>query len=141
MNEHELFSDAWMKALMEEWNGAPEVSDALAKIDFDAVITCGFKNEDNPRGIFVVEKGVCVRAGAWTENDPDPSWDMRADIKHWKGWVAKGIGMAGLGTAYMTGKLKFLVGDYGAMIKNPAMATPFVKSFGLMQNIGCSENA
>jgi hypothetical protein len=43
--------------------------------------------------------------------------------------------MVGLGTAYTFGKLKFLVGDYGAMIKNPAMAGPFIKSFGLMAKI------
>jgi len=49
--------------------------------------------------------------------------------------VENGLGMAGMGMAYTMGKLKFRTGDYGAMIKNPKMAGPFVKSFGLMQKI------
>ena len=130
----ELFSDEWMKQLMDAWNGDPEVKDKLAEIGFNSVISCGFKDEDKPRGVFVVENGVCVRAGDWNGEDPD--WDMRADRKDWMKWVEKGIGMMGLGTAFATGKLKFLKGDYKAMMKDPRMAGPFVKSFGLMQKIG-----
>jgi putative sterol carrier protein len=88
-----------------------------------------------------VENGKCVRAGAWTETDPPASWDMRADLKDWLKWVEKGIGMAGMGMAFTTGKLKFKVGDFKAMIKDPRMANPFVKSFGLMQQIGADELA
>ena len=47
-----------------------------------------------------------------------------------------GLGMAGMGTAFAMGKLKFKHGDFKAMIKDPRMASPFVKSFGLMQKIG-----
>lgn len=39
----------------------------------------------------------------------------------------------------MTGKLKFKEGDYKAMLKDPRMANPFVKSFGLMQQIPTDE--
>ena len=130
----ELFSDEWMKQLKDAWNADPEVKDKLAEIGFNSVITCGFKDEDKPRGVFVVENGECVRAG--TYNGEDPDWDMRADRKDWMKWVEKGIGMAGLGMAFTTGKLKFLKGDFKAMIKDPRMAGPFVKSFGLMQQIG-----
>jgi putative sterol carrier protein len=132
----ELFSDAWMKELMEAWNGDPEVSNKLAEIGFNSVICCGFKDEENPRGVFVVENGNCVRAGDWNGEAAD--WDMRADIKDWMKWVENGIGMAGMASAYMFGKLKFKHGDYTAMIKDPRMAGPFVKSFGLMQKIGVS---
>jgi putative sterol carrier protein len=132
-----LFSDAWMKQLMDAWNNEPEVKDKLAEIGFNSVITSGFKDEDNPRGVFVVENGVCVRAGDWNGENPD--WDMRADMKDWLKWVEKGIGMMGLGTAFATGKLKFKHGDYKAMMKDPRMAGPFVKSFGLMQKIGADE--
>jgi putative sterol carrier protein len=132
-----IFSDAWMKELMNAWNNEPEVKDKLAEIGFNSVITCGFKDEENPRGVFVVENGVCVRAGDWNGEKPD--WDMRADMKDWLKWVEKGIGMMGLGTAYATGKLKFKHGDYKAMIKDPRMAGPFVRSFGLMQQIGADE--
>ena len=115
--------------------------DKLAEIGFDSVIYCGFKDEENPRGIFVVENGECVRAGSWSDGDPQPNWDMRADLKDWLKWVEKGIGMTGMGIAFATGKLKFKVGDYMSMIKDPRMANPFVKSFGLMQLIGADELA
>jgi putative sterol carrier protein len=130
----ELFSDAWMKELMGAWNGEPEVKDKLAEIGFSSVITCGFKGEDQPRGVFVVENGECVSAGSY--NGETPNWDMRADRKDWMKWVEKGLGMTGMGMAFTTGKLKFLSGDFKAMIKDPRMAGPFVKSFGLMQKIG-----
>lgn len=129
----ELFSADWMNELKDQWNKDPEVSAKLADIDFNSVITCGFKDEDKPRGVFVVEKGMCIRAGSYVDEKPD--WDMRADRKDWMKWVEKGIGLTGMGLAYTTGKLKFKTGDYGAMIKNPKMAGPFVKSFGLMQKI------
>jgi putative sterol carrier protein len=130
----ELFSDAWMKQLKDAWNAEPEVKDALAAIGFNSVITCGFKGEDTPRGVFVVEQGECVRAGDFGGEAMD--WDMRADKKDWMKWVENGLGMAGMGMAFTTGKLKFLKGDFKAMIKDPRMAGPFVKSFGLMKKIG-----
>ena len=132
----ELFSADWMNELKDEWNNEPEVSAKLGEIGFDSVITCGYKDEENPRGVFIVEKGVCVSAGDYNGETPD--WDMRANQKDWLKWVNKGIGMAGLGMAYASGKLKFKSGDYGAMMKNPKMAGPFVKSFGLMKNIDTS---
>jgi putative sterol carrier protein len=130
----ELFSDEWMNQLKDAWNAEPEVKDKLADIGFNSVITCGFKDEDKPRGVFVVENGECVRAGDFGGEDAD--WDMRASRADWMKWVEKGIGMAGMGTAFAMGKLKFLKGDFKAMIKDPRMAGPFVKSFGLMQKIG-----
>lgn len=132
-----LFSEAWMKELQSQWNGDPEVKDKLAAIGFNAVITCGYKGEDKPLGVFIVENGECTSAGAY--NDENPDWDMRADSKSWMKWVKKPMGMAGLGMAYASGKLKFNKGDYGAMMKNPKMAGPFVKSFALMANIETTE--
>ena len=130
----ELFSDEWMKGLMAEWNADPDVKDKLAAIGFNSVICCGFKGDDQPRGVFVVENGECVRAGDYNGETPD--WDMRAHEKDWMKWMEKGIGMAGLGMAFTTGKLKFLVGDYKGMLKDPRMAGPFVKSFSLMGKVG-----
>lgn len=130
----ELFSDAWMNELKDAWNAEPEVKDALAAIGFNSTITCGFKDEEKPRGVFVVENGECVRAGDFGDEAPD--WDMRADKKDWMKWVEKGLGMAGMGMAFTTGKLKFKAGDFKSMIKDPRMAGPFVKSFALMQKIG-----
>ena len=129
----ELFSADWMNELKDNWNDDPEVKDKLAEIGFSSVITCGIKGDDKPLGVFIVENGECTRAGAYDGETPD--WDMRADRKNWMKWVKKPFGMAGMGMAYATGKLKFVRGDYGAMIKNPKMAGPFVKSFSLMANI------
>ena len=130
----ELFSAEWMNQLKDAWNAEPEVRDKLAEIGFNSVITCGFKDEDRPRGVFVVENGECVRAGDYGDEAPD--WDMRASRKDWMKWVENGIGMAGMGTAFAMGKLKFIHGDFKSMIKDPRMAGPFVKSFGLMNKIG-----
>lgn len=129
----ELFSAEWMNGLKDAWNADPEVSGKLAEIGFNSVITCGFKGEDKPRGVFVVENGICVRAGDY--DGTPPGWDMRADRANWMKWCSDGIGMAGLGTAFAMGKLKFLTGDFKAMIKDPRMAGPFVKSFGLMASL------
>ncbi len=129
----ELFTEDWMKALKDEWNNEPEVKDALAEIGFNSVIGCGFKGESAPLGIFTVVNGECISAGDYNGEKLD--WDMRADRKNWMKWVSKGIGMAGLGMAYASGKLKLVEGDYGAIMKNPKMAGPFIKSFGLMKNI------
>jgi len=40
--------------------------------------------------------------------------------------------------AYASGKMKFVTGDYGSMMKNPKMAGPFIKCFGLMKAIETS---
>jgi putative sterol carrier protein len=130
----EIFTAEWMNLLKDAWNADPEVKDKLAEIGFNSVITCGFKGEDKPRGVFVVENGECVRAGDYAGEAMD--WDMRASRDDWMKWVEKGIGMAGMGTAFAMGKLKFLKGDFKGMIKDPRMAGPFVKSFGLMKQIG-----
>lgn len=60
------------------------------------------------------------------------NWDMRASQGDWEKWLKKPPGMMGLGIAYTSRKLQFAVGDYGAMVKDPRMAGPFVKSFAAM---------
>ena len=126
----DMFSDEWMKSFAEQWNGEPELSDALAQIGFNSTIGYGFAGEDAPTGVIVVENGKATSAGAY--NGEALNWDLRASADSWEKWVAKGIGMMGLGTAYATGKLKFAIGDYTAMIKDPRMAAPFIKSFSVM---------
>ncbi len=126
----DLFSDEWMKNFMNQWNSEPELADALAKINFDSVIGYGFDGEDKPRGVLTVENGKAVSAG--TYNGETLNWDLRASFDHWNKWLAKPPGMMGLGMAYTSRKLKFNVGDYGAMVKDPRMAGPFIKSFAVM---------
>lgn len=128
----ELFSEEWMKSYMEEWNKESELSDALARISFNSNIAYGFIEDDKPRGILIIKNGKASEAGLY--NGEELNWDLRASKENWEKFT-KGMGMAGLGMAYMGGKLKFKVGDYTAMIKDPRMASPFVKSFTVMGRV------
>jgi len=129
----ELFNDAWMGKYKEIWNSTGDVSDALAKIDFDSIIGWGIAGEKFPRGVLIVKSGKAVRAGVY--NGELLNWDLRASMDSWGQWQTNPLGMAGLGIAVTTGKLKFATGDYSSMIKNPGMAGPFVNSFGLLSQI------
>lgn len=126
----DLFSDEWMKSFMEQWNAEPELSDALGQIGFNSVIGYGFDGEDQPRGVISVENGKAVAAGAY--NGETLNWDIRCAADQWQKWIGKPPGMMGLGMAFTSRKMKFIVGDYSAMIKDPRMAGPFVKSFSVM---------
>lgn len=126
----ELFSDEWMKQYMMAWNREPELSESLAKINFNSVIGYGFDGEPNPRGVLTVQNGKAASAGAYAGETLN--WDLRASEESWRKWLQKPPGIAGLGMAYTTRKLKFNKGDYGAMIKDPRMAGPFIKSFEVM---------
>ena len=128
-----LFDDAWMKGFQEQWNAEPELSGALEKIGFNSVIGYGFPGDDTATGFIAVENGHVVDAGAY--DGRELNWDMRADQKNWEKWLAKEVGMTGLGLAFTTGKLKFKVGDFKAMISDPRMAGPFIKSFGAMGKV------
>lgn len=129
----ELFSEEWMTAFMEAWNNEPEITSALEKIGFNSVIGYGFDGEDQPRGYIDVQNGTAVSAGAY--GGQALNWDLRASQENWQKWLKKGISMMSLGMAYTTRKLKFQVGDYTAMIKDPRMAGPFIKSFDVMGRV------
>ncbi len=129
----EFFSDAWMKNFMEEWNKEPDLADALSKINFTSNIGYGLLDEDQARGVVVVENGKVTSAGAY--NGEELNWDLRASQDNWDKWMTKGLGMAGLGMAYVGGKLKFKTGDYKAMVKDPRMAGPFIKTFTVMGRV------
>jgi len=126
----DLFTDDWMKSFMDEWNDESELSDALAKIDFNSVIGYGFHDDATPRGVLIVEGGKATSAGSY--DGQEMNWDIRASEAQWDKWISKPPGMMGLGAAFTTGKMKFIVGDYGSMIKDPRMAKPFIKSFSVM---------
>jgi len=129
----DLFSDAWMKSFMEQWNAEADLSGALAELGFNSVIAYGFDGEDAPRGVLTVENGKAVAAGAFSGGELN--WDLRAGEEQWKKWMEKPPGMMSLGMAYTSRKLKFNVGDYAAMIKDPRMAAPFIKSFSVMGRV------
>ena len=129
----DLFSADWMAAFMEQWNGESELTGPLGEIGFNSVIGYGVPGEDAPRGVLAVENGQAVSAGAY--DGQDLNWDIRASEDQWKKWIAKPPGMMGLGMAFTSGKMKFIVGDYSAMVKDPRMAGPFIKSFSVMGRV------
>lgn len=129
----DLFSDEWMKSFQGIWNAEPDLKDALAELGFNSVIGYGVPGEEGPRGFISVENGEVVDAAGY--NGQDLNWDIRADQKNWDKWLSNGIGMAGMGMAVTTGKMKFQTGDFKAMIKDPRMAGPFIKSFEAMGKV------
>lgn len=129
----DLFSVEWMTRFQEQWNSTPELAGELKKIGFNSIIGYGFVGEDSPRGVLTVENGEAVSGGAY--EGQDLSWDIRAAEKDWQKWLSKPPGMMGLGMAYTSRKMQFKVGDYGAMIKDPRMAGPFIKSFEVMGRV------
>ena len=129
----DLFSHEWMKVFGELWNADAEIVNGLAKIHFNSVIGYGFEDQDKPSGILVVQEGKVVFAGAY--DGQSLNWDLRADRPHWQKWTTKGLDMLGLSMAYKSRKLQFRVVDYTAMIKDPRMAGPFIKSFAVMSKV------
>ncbi|MDH5446571.1 MAG: SCP-2 sterol transfer family protein [Gammaproteobacteria bacterium] len=129
----EVFSAEWMDQFMQQWNNEPELSDELAKIGFNSNIGYGFDGDADPKGVICIENGKATDAGAY--DGQELNWDLRASADSWQKWMSKPPGMMGLGVAYTSRKLKFNIGDYGAMIKDPRMAGPFIKSFAIMGRI------
>ncbi len=129
----EMFSESWMAEFAKNWNADPDLADALAKIDFDSNIAYGISGEDTPRGVLEVKKGKVVAAGPYTGQHLN--WDIRHTADGWAAWQKKPPTMMNIGVAYTTGRMKFVVGDYAAMIKDPRMAGPFIKSFAAMAKV------
>lgn len=130
---NEIFSTDWMEAFMRAWNDESLLVDPLSQIGFSSTIGYGFSGEIDPRGVLVIDKGFCTTAGGY--GGQTLNWDVRAQQAQWTLWFEKPPGMPALGLAFATGKLEFAIGDYGAMISDPRMASPFVKSFSAMARI------
>lgn len=128
-----MFNEEWMNKFQTAWNNEPGLADSLHNIHFNSVIAYGFDTDEQPSGVIRVEDGNVISAGPY--DGEEVNWDLRASSDNWEKWSKKPPGMMGLGMAYTTGKLKFLVGDYGAMVKDPRMAGPFIKSFAVMGKI------
>jgi hypothetical protein len=130
MHMKDLFSEEWMSSFQAVWNAEPGLADELSKIGFNSTIAYGFIGDEKPKGVIVIENGHAVSAGAYAGEEMN--WDLRASQGDWEKWMKKPPGMMGLGMVYTTRKLQFVVGDYSAMVKDPRMAGPFVKSFAAM---------
>jgi len=126
----EMFSEEFMNGFKDRWNADSALSGALEKIGFNSTIAYGIDGEDKPRGFLRIENGKAVESGNF--DGQELNWDLRASEDSWNKWMKKPPGMMGLGIAYTSRKLKFNVGDYTAMIKDPRMAGPFIRSFSAM---------
>ncbi len=129
----ELFSSEWMNKFVAAWNAEPALFEELAKIGFSSNIAYGFLDEEWPRGVLIVTNGRAEEGIAYDHQNLN--WDLRASQEDWTKWMRKPPGLMGLGVAYTSRKLRFKVGDYGAMIKDPRMAGPFIKSFEVMGRV------
>ncbi len=128
-----IFSPDWMMKFQDAWNNEPELAGELAKIGFNSVIGYGFDGEDEPTGVLKIENGQAIESG--TYEGQELKWDLRSSRDNWQKWLSNPPGMMALGMAYTTGKLKFKLGDYSTMLKDPRMAGPFIKSFAVMGKV------
>lgn len=129
----ELFSEKWMKVYAEEWNKEPAVAGELAKRNYCAIYAYGFIGDEKPRGFIKVEGGKVTSAGVFSDQTLD--YDLRASKSDWEKWLSSKFGLMNLGMAYTARKLRFIVGDYPAAIKDPSWAGPFIKSFEVMGRV------
>ncbi len=126
----ELFSDEWMTNFQTVRNAKTGIAGELEKNRFKSIFGYGFKGDEKPLGAIVVDGEKGISAGAY--NGEELNWDLRADKPTWEKWNTNPPGMMGLGMAYISKKLQFLVGDYGAMMKVPRIAGPFIRNFATM---------
>lgn len=126
----EKFSPEWMDHYKDAWNQEPKLTDPLAEIHFSSAIGYGFPDEEQPRGVLVVEEGKATFGGAY--EGQELNWDIRAGAELWDQWMENPPNMTKIGLAYTTRKLRFKHGDYAAMLREPRMAGPFIKSFEMM---------
>ena len=130
----ELFTESWMHVLQQKWNADPEIVGPLGVAGFSARIAYGFKGEDKPRGVMVIENGKVIESGNYVDGPLD--WDLRAEPSNWKKWIDEGFGLTKLGPAVATGALQFASGNYRQMIRNPSLSHPFLHHFKLISEIG-----
>ncbi|RMG51462.1 MAG: SCP-2 sterol transfer family protein [Gammaproteobacteria bacterium] len=125
----DLFSEQWAERFVRLWNGDEGLVSSLADKGFCAVVAFGLTDEPLPRCHFEIERGNLGRIGA---GGRQPDWDVRATPDRWAAWLEHPPGLLSIGMAYASSELQFFRGDYITMIKDPAMAGPFVKCLELV---------
>ena len=126
----ELFSDDWAQKYMSAWNADDEITSTLALVGWSSVVGFGFQDDENPAFVMTINEGRIISTAH--KVDADLQWDLRATQDDWLSMVAKPPGLMKLGIAYTSRKLRFEKGDYASMVKDPSLASAFVKSFALM---------
>ena len=129
----DLFTPEWSKAYMDAWNSDTEIVSTLAHAGFNSVVGFGLLGEDDPSFVMTIENGRIITVSP--KQGADLNWDIRANKDDWLSLVVKPPGLMKLGIAYTSRKIRFLKGDYATMIKDPSLASAFVKSFALMGKV------
>ncbi|KAL9648372.1 hypothetical protein ABK040_011312 [Willaertia magna] len=132
-NTDNVFTPEFMTQFKESWNKDDTIPSTLSSIDFNAQIGYGYQQEEKPRTILIVKKGLVSEAREYRDEALD--WDIRCSLDNWKYYFNNGLGMTGLASAYSMGWMKFVKGNYLSMIQNPKMIGPFLKSFELMGSV------
>jgi len=128
-----LFSENWMQQFANFWNNDKEITDALSGQDLNVNIGYGFTKAQHPTGILVVEHGKVKHGGSYKGQNID--WDLRANIDDWENWVTQGLGLAQLGFVITHKKLYFQSGNFRKMLRTPRLATAFLRSFNVMNQV------
>ena len=129
----DLFSDEWAKAFKDAWNADEEITSSLQRVGFNSVVGFGLPEDDAPAFIMTIQNGLVSSIN--TAPVDDIKWDIRATKDNWLSLIVKPPGLMKLGIAYTSRKLRFIKGDYATMIRDPSLASAFVKSFALMGKV------
>ena len=123
-------SDEWMARFKDEWNNEPGLSGAWKDLAYSNTFGFGFLGEDNPRCVVICEEGIATYVSS--EVPGDLAYDIRAAESDWIKWGGASDAYSlhsTLGAAFTGGKLKFLRGDYAALVRDPRLALPFYTMF------------
>ena len=129
----DLFSDEWAQAYKDAWNADEEITASLQRAGFNSVVAFGLPDAAEPAFIMSIQNGLIASVNKTALEDI--KWDIRATKDDWLSLIVKPPGLMKLGIAYTSRKLRFLRGDYATMIKDPSLASAFVKSFALMGKV------
>lgn len=130
----EFFTRQWVEAFAQKWNRDPDMVGPLSQIGFGGVIAFGYPGQEQPSVLLEVENGKVKHAGLFHPGTqlPPLAWDLRALPEQWVMWQSKPLTLSTLGVAVQNQQLQFKTGDYRKMIRNPALATPFLRFFNLL---------
>jgi hypothetical protein len=129
----DLFSDEWAQAYKDAWNADEEITASLQRAGFNSVVAFGLPDATKPAFVMSIQNGLIASVNRTAVEDI--KWDIRATKDDWLSLIVKPPGLMKLGIAYTSRKLRFLKGDYATMIKDPSLASAFVKSFALMGKV------
>ncbi|MDH5424112.1 MAG: SCP-2 sterol transfer family protein [Gammaproteobacteria bacterium] len=126
----EIFSKEWMAKYKSLWNTDADHVKQLADSGFTSNVGFGMAGEDDPRIVIEIQHGVITKLEPYIGQSLD--WDVRGKPAFWLEITKKAPNIMKIGLAYTSRDLKFVKGDYAAMIKEPRLSNAFIKCFKFM---------